>query len=1012
MTMRTWIAIRAFIFFVVGQLTGHVLLTVIVIVAGLLLLLFSVWAYTEVLWYDAIGYLDVLITVVIVQLGMAAAPFATMAVFVIVNMNLARKLAPLDRVISADETRVDWWRRASAPFARPLITTIGLLCGLIIALQTFVHWDTFLLWWHGDHWGRNDPQFERDLSYFMFRLAFYTLVQRWTFIGILVTLVLTVLTSYLFGGIRPQAPGSKIPFRVNLHISALMLALMVVIGWGMILELHLLSYSERGVITGLGFTDSNASLVAYKFVATAVVTGFFLFQVNIRRPGWIIPTLALVWLFLIGLSIARFYPNAYQFLVVEPQELEREYPFIEDHLAFTRYGFDLDKVERRQTPGDAGLTAAELAAYRPALEQIRLWDPDTMIINFRELQALRTYFDFEDVDVDRYRIDGKETLVLVGAREVKTRHLAESAHRWENQRMIYTHGHGLVAASGTQATEAGMPVFLTRDLPTKGASAINAENPRIYYGEASSSYAFVASDAIELDRPIDASSHAQPSGAPRPGENPPPASKERDCPKEQTRSGGRGATADEAGAASTEASDACRPAAIGFAVTDYGGKGGVLIDDIVKRLVFAIRFWDVRFALTWLVDDNTRVQFHRRIRERIERVAPFLELDRNPYPVAVDGRIKWIVDAYTVSDMMPYSRRVNLSDLSQVTQPKQDAVSVIIDEFTSSAAGLTGTANYIRGSVKAVLDAYDGSVTLYVVGPDDKVLQAWQRAFPGVFVPEAEASPALRAHFRYPQDLFRIQSAMWSDYHMETPEIFYTKEAAWRIPPDAAFISLRRERKEPEYEQRRENLRPYWLMARFPGEETTQFAIVQPFSPAGRNLLSGYLVGLSDGANYGRLVSYAFPPTRTILGPAQAQARIDQDARISAWMTLRMQSGSRVSRGRLIALPVADALLYVEPLFVQADKSSVSHLLGAQLSSIPEMKKIVVVFGDRVVMRDTLEAAIAAAFGQEPHETPVRSTLTIEGAGPDRLSITVGGQTAGAGDPVVGDRTDIPMDTP
>lgn len=846
----------------------------------------------------------------------------------------------------------------------------------------------------------------------MFQLAFYTLVQRWTFIGVLVTLVLTVLTSYLFGGIRPQAPGAKIPFQVNLHISALMLALIVLIGWGMILELHLLSYSERGVITGLGFTDSNASLVAYKFVATAVVTGFFLFQVNIRRPGWIIPTLALVWLFLVGLSIARFYPNVYQFLVVEPQELEREYPFIEDHLAFTRYGFDLEKVERRHTPGNDHLTSEELAAYRPALEQIRLWDPDTMIINFRELQALRTYFDFEDVDVDRYRVDGEETLVLVGAREVKTTHLAESAHRWENQRMIYTHGHGLVAASGTLSTEAGMPVFLTRDLPTEGASAIDADNPRIYYGEASSPYAFVATDTIELDRPIDQSSQPRPSGASPSEERPASGDKDTDCPAGQTAAGGEGAATDEAGAASTEAADACRPAAIGFAINDYGGKGGVLIDGLVRRLAFAVRFWDVQFALSWLVDDDTRVQFHRRIRERIGRVAPFLELDRNPYPVAVDGRIKWIVEAYTVSDMMPYSRRVNLSDLSQVTQPKQDAVSVVIDEFTSSEAGLAGTANYIRGSVKAVVDAYDGSVTLYVVGPDDKVLQAWQRAFPGIFVPEAEASPDLRAHFRYPQDLFRIQSVMWSDYHMETPEIFYTKEAAWRIPPDAAFISLRRERKEPEYEQRREDLRPYWLMARFPGEDESQFAIVQPFSPAGRNLLSGYLVGLSDGANYGRLVSYAFPPTTTILGPPQAQARIDQDARISAWMTLRMQSGSRVSRGRLLALPVADTLLYVEPLFVQADKSSVSHLLGAQLSSIPEMKKIVVVFGDKVVMRDTLQEAIAAAFGQEPPETPVESTLAVESAGPDRLSITVGGPDSSSGGSTDADGTDIPMDTP
>ena len=378
--------------------------------------------------------------------------------------------------------------------------------------------------------------------------------------------------------------------------------------------------------------------------------------------------------------------------------------------------------------------------------------------------------------------------------------------------------------------------------------------------------------------------------------------------------------------------------------------------------------------------------------------------------MAVDGRIKWIVDAYTVSDMMPYSRRVNLSDLTQVTQPKQDALSLIVNEFTSSEAGLAGTANYIRGSVKAVVDAYDGSVTLYVVDPGDKVLQAWERVFPDIFVPQAKASPALRAHFRYPQDLFRVQAVMWSDYHMETPEAYYTKEAAWRIPPDAAFISLRRERKQPDYEQRRENLRPYWLMARFPGEGSDQFAIVQPFSPASRNLLSGYLVGLSDGANYGRLLSYAFPPTTTIIGPAQAQARIDQDARISAWMTLRMQSGSRVSRGRLLALPVADALLYVEPLFVQADKSSVSHLLGAQLSSIPELKKVIVLFGDAVVMRDTLKQALAAVFEGASEEPSTKSTVAVDGSGPGHLSITLGRPGPSAGEVPDAAGTNIPPD--
>jgi uncharacterized membrane protein (UPF0182 family) len=277
--------------------------------------------------------------------------------------------------------------------------------------------------------------------------------------------------------------------------------------------------------------------------------------------------------------------------------------------------------------------------------------------------------------------------------------------------------------------------------------------------------------------------------------------------------------------------------------------------------------------------------------------------------------------------------------------------------------------------VKAVVDAYDGHVTFYVVGPEDQVLETWQRAFPGMFIPASQASEDLRAHFRYPSDLFRVQSVMWSDYHMRTPEAFYTREGAWRIPPDAAFISLRGERKRPPHEDRRQDLRPYWLFTRFPDSETEEFAIVQPLSPERRNVLSGYLVGHSDGERYGALTSYAFPPSTTVLGPPQAQARIDQDETISAWMTLRMQSGSR---GKLIALPVGDSLLYVEPLFVQADKSEVNNILGAQLASIPELKKVVVVFGDNVVMRDTLEEAIAAIFGNAAR--PRKNDLEVETA--------------------------------
>ncbi|MBX7535312.1 UPF0182 family protein [Qipengyuania sp. GH1] len=913
MSWRPATMVRAATFFLIGGVTSTLFYWVLGMCTFLLAVIFSAQFYTDVLWFDEIGYLDVYLTVVKTKIWMGLVPFLAMSGFVALNMSLAYKLARADRVISADERRVDAWRRSFEPYFRPIVMTVSLICGLLVGLQTYPRWQTYMLWTNRVDWGRNDPQFGRDLSYFMFELSLHVLINHWLFVCVLVTLILTLVTSYIFGGIRPQAPHSMLPFQVNLHISALVFALMALIGWGMLLELHLLSYSERGVVTGLGFTDSNASLLAYKFVAAAVVAGFVMFQVNIRRPGWIIPTIVMVWLILIGLSIVRFYPNLFQLIIVEPQELERERPYIEDHLQFTRYGFGLDHVERRT----AGVTQTgdieAIRADRPLLETLRLWDPATLLINFRELQAFRAYYDFVDIDVDRYMIDGELQPVMIAAREVDTEQLPERSRRWQSERLIYTHGYGLVSAAVADASEAGLPVFLTSDIPTTGSGPTSVRNPRIYFGESSPEFSIVNSETVELDRPREGRS---------------------------------------------------------FAKHDFAGGTGVAIDGLFSRLLFAIRFWDLRLALTTLLSDDSRVLYHRNVRERVQRVAPFLEVDADPYPIAADGRIKWVIDCYTASDMMPYSKRINLGDFSQIFQGKQEETGIIPEEFIRLLERRSNRANYVRGSVKAVVDAYDGRITFYITDESDRVLQAWRNAFPELFRPVEEASAQVRAHFRYPQDLFQIQSVIWADYHMRASDAYYTREGAWRIPHDADFISLRRERARPEHEERNVDLKPYWLRTRFPGHGEPEFAIVQPFSPENRNVLSGYLVGGSDQDRLGKLTSYSFPPDDTVIGPSQAQARIDQDERISAWMTLRMQSGSRVSRGRLLAVPLDNAVIYVQPLFVQADKSSVSELLGAQLASIPELKQVVIVFGDRVLMRPTLKQAVAALFAEEEPSVP------------------------------------------
>lgn len=920
-TERHSLAIRLLIRFFLLEIKRRYLYWVIAFAATVLAAMVTARFWTEVLWFRSVGYLDVLVTIITAKIWMGVFPALFVATLIAVNMRLAVRLSPLDRIISADEKTIDRWRRWATPFVRPIIITVAMVVGVIFGFAAYQHWDTYLLWANAPAWGRADPQFGYDLSYFVFDLPMLLFVNTMLFWSLLVAAVLTILTSYVFGGIRPQSPGAKLPPQVNAHFSILLGLLIVIIGWGLLLELHMLSYSERGVITGLGFTDANASLVAYQFVATGCVALFVLFQVNVRKPGWLLPTVALLWLFLLGLAIARGYPELYQLVIVEPQELEREAPYIEKHLEFTRYGFGLADVEAIESEGEANVT--DLGDLGPTVGSLRLWDEDTLWITYEQLQAFRSYYRFADVDTDRYPIDGALRQVMVGAREVDPTSVPEQSRTWENQHLIYTHGNGLVASAVAGHTPAGLPTLVAQGVPPVGDPGLTADNPRLYFGDLPTPYSIIGTRTVELDHPV----HGE-----------------------------------------------------GFAAHNYGGEAGVDIAPPLRRMLFAIRFWDLRILLSRLFTEESRVIWHREVRERVELVAPFLHVDRNPYPVAVDGRIKWIVDAYTTSDMMPYAKRVDLAQLTRIDQPKQRdrGGEAVPQEFVRQKAGLDGVANYIRNSVKAVVDGYDGTVRLYVVDLQDPVLRAWQRVFPQHFLPAEFASDELRAHFRYAEDLFRVQSVVWTDYHMRDAAAFYAKEASWRIPPDASFIKNRRERATDR--DRLPDLRPYYLFTRLPGRDQEEFAIVQPFTPEHRDVLTGYLIGRSDPGVYGQLVHVSFPPNETVLGPAQAQARIDQDPLVSGWTTLRMQSGSRVSRGKLVIQPIGDSVLYLEPLFVQADKSEVSQLLRAQLASVPELKKVVAVWGDRVVMRDTLDEVLRALFGELPRvRVPGEPPLDLPG---------------------------------
>jgi uncharacterized protein len=888
----------------------------LVIIVLLLLATRLATFYTDALWFDSIGFAHVFWTLLATQWGLGAVAAVLVALIIGVNLVLAKRLSPPYRIPSPQEEAVERYRELVEPFARPLLLAVAAIVGILSGISIAREWDTVLLWLNRVPFERTDPQFGRDLSYFVFELPFLELANSWLFSTLLITIVLSLVAHYLFGGIRPQSPGQKITPQVNVHLSVLLAAIVAVRAWGFVLDQYLLSYSQRGTVTGLSYTDVNAQLLAYQLLAVIAAICVLLFLVNVRFRGWLLPAGGLGILVVAAVVLAGVYPAVIQRLQVDPQELPREREFIERNLEMTRFAFGLDDVQESRFAADDSLEDGAVAANAATLESLRLWDPATLQTTFQQLQEFRPYYDFRDVDVDRYLIDNGEgeaelQQVMISVREISERDLPAQARTWQNERLTYTHGFGLVASEVSTARGDGQPVFLVNNIPPQGVDELAVENPRIYFGENPPVYSIVDTGQVELDYPLE---------------------------------GG------------------------GFEPYTYTGEDGVMTGSPLRRLAFALRYAEPNFVLSNLIEPQSKILFNRQIRERVGNVAPFLKLDHDPYPVAVDDRILWIQDAYTTTDRIPYSERVDLGALTVADQrqfvPVQDQQTgeLVLEERTVARAGIEGTANYIRNSVKAVIDAYHGTVTLYVADPDDPVIQAWQNVFPESFTPFEEASEDLRRHFRYPEDMFRVQSQVYRTYQIPEADDFYTKEDAWDIPIDAAFTQNQQAAAGGNRSERQ--MRPYYLLMRLPGQEEEEFALIQPFNPANRPNLIAWLAARSDGDALGELAVYRMPPDRTVFGPQQVQARIDQDGAVAQQITLWNQSGSRVIYGNLLVIPVEDALLYVQPLFLRAEQGQ-----------IPELRKTVLVLGDEVVMEDTLTDALTAMFGES---APV--VTGIEGA--------------------------------
>ncbi len=744
------------------------------------------------------------------------------------------------------------------------LIAVAVVLALLNGLGAMAHWDDILLYLNQRSFGIQDPIFSHDVGFYVFGLPVYRLLRTWLMGLLIVTLLGSAAVHVLVQLASWRHFRLWLTGKTALHLASLAALLLLVVAWGYRLSAFELLCSPEGVVFGASYTDIHARLLAYNLSFWIVILCVLLLigGVLARRP-WIPIIGGGLWL-AVTVGVAQTYPAFVQQFEVQPNELIKEQPYIEYNIEFTRRAYGLDRIEEHEFGSITPLTPQDLAGAEATIASIRLWDYRPLRETYAQIQAIRLYYDFVDVDIDRYYIDGTYRQVALSAREMATDQLP--SRTWVNEHLQFTHGYGLVMSPVSEVTSDGLPVLLIRDLPPRTPPGLDISRPEIYYGEKTDTYVFVNTGIEEFDYP----------------------------------SGDQNIT------------------------TVYQGHGGVPLDSAIKRAAFAYRFGDVSVLLSEYLTPDSRVKFYRNIHERVRQVAPFLLYDSDPYLVIADGRLLWIQDAYTATDLYPYS------------QPYH------------------GRFNYIRNSVKVVIDAYNGDLAFYVVDDQEPLVQAYAAIFPALFRPREEMPQTISSHLRYPEGLFTVQAEMNNTYHMQNPTVFYNREDLWAVAHEVYVGN----------EQRTE---PYYVIMSLPGEDAEEFVLIQPFTPASKQNMVAWMAARSDGDHYGELVLYKFPKQELIYGPLQIEARIDQEPSISAQLSLWHQRGSQVLRGNMLVIPIGQSLLYVEPLYLQAEAGR-----------LPELKRVIVASGDNIIMGNTLDEALAGlgrrpvapAEPSEPGETP------------------------------------------
>jgi uncharacterized protein len=874
---------RGRVVLIVGLVALFILLTSLRGIAGF---------YTDYLWYDSLGQWGVRRGILAAQASLALIFVTAFFLLAWSNLYVAEMVAPPFRPTGPEDELLERYHDLVDGRMGRVRVVVAALLALIAGSGASAEWNEWILFTNGGNFDIKDPQFGRDVGFYVFRLPFLSFVVDWLFASLLIVLIITAVAHYLNGGIRVQPPAPRVTSQVKAHLSVLLAALALVKTADYWLQRFELTVSTRGVVDGATYTDVNAQLPALSLLVLISLAAAALFIGNIFRRGWALPLVAVaLWVF-VAVAVGGIYPQFVQWAQVNPNTLGKEREFIGYNIDATRDALGLSDVDVQEFTPQTDPSDVDLAGSASTIRNIRLWDPSQDISGqaFQQLQRIRAYYNIADIDVDRYTIDGEPTQVGLGVRDLQPDRVPGNS--WENEHLAYTHGYG-AAVAPSNGTEGGEPAFVMRDIPVRvEGEGLSMEQPGIYFGEGVGGYAVVNTKRNEIDYQAENRTET----------------------------------------------------------TTYNGDDGVEAGSIFRRAAFALRFGDINPLISDYLTDDSKIIYRRDVVDRVQALAPFLDRDTDPYPVLLGDRTVWVVDLYTTTSRYPYAQRADRTQLSD-------------------RSGLDHRFNYVRNSVKATVDAYDGTVNMYVVDDDDPIIHAYRKAFPDLFSDADEMPDGLAEHLRYPEDLFRVQTSAWERYHLSDVEQFFNEDDGWRVARDpgrqpaatTTQTTTADEASDRSGGSDAPRIPPYYQLLQLPEQEQAEFVLMRPFVPFSEDdenqQLTAVMAARMDPGHYGELVVYEMPRSNLPEGPGLVSVAIRGNRAVSAEETAlgARGGGSRVRYGNLLLIPVDGALLYVQPMYAEPEDAD----------PIPRLANVIAVLGDQVVIEPTLQEALTSLFGRE-----------------------------------------------